>query len=292
MRGIPIKILLILAILLLFPGTALADGKNDRVQIQGDVVVGENEVIMGDAVSIMGSVIVDGKVMGDVVAIMGDVTVNGEVMGDVTSIGGRVTRSDSARIYGKITQVGIGEGLGDIIKNMTKYGFHRGIGLNRGITVFSMGFPYVARLMHLLGLMALGSLTIILFPNSIKNVADEVDRDTARRFLIGFLAIILMPIVIMLMLVTIIGIPLIPLALLLVAAAGFYGYLSVCIFLGRKLNEQLHLKPGIFTEYILGALLLWLVQLVPFVGTIFGLLVLMLSLGITADTRFGTRIIA
>lgn len=286
------KLLVIMIVFLLLPGAALADGKNDRVQIQGDVVVGENEVIMGDAVSIMGSVTVNGKVMGDVVAIMGDVTVNGEVMGDVTAVGGRVTRSDSARIYGKITQVGVGEGIGDIIKNVTKYGFHRGAAGNRSITIFNTGFPYIVRTMHLLGLIALGSLTIILFPNSIKNLADEVDRETARRFLIGFLAIILMPLAIILMAVTIIGIPLIPLAVLLVAAAGFYGYLSISIFLGRKLNEQLHLKPGIFTEYILGALLLWFVQLVPFVGTISGLVVLMLALGITADTRFGTRTIA
>ncbi|MCR4431095.1 MAG: polymer-forming cytoskeletal protein [Tepidanaerobacteraceae bacterium] len=287
------KILVILAIfVLMLPKAAMADGKNDRVLIQGNVLVEKNEVIMGDAVSIMGNVTVDGKVMGDVVAIMGDVTVNGEVMGDVTAVGGRVIRSDSARIYGKVTQVGVGEGLGDIIKNITKYGFHRGPGYYRGMTVFNMGIPYVARLMHLLGLMALGSLAIILFPNSIKNLADEVDREAAKRLLIGCLAILLMPLVIILMVVTIIGIPLIPLALLLVAAAGFCGYLGISIFLGRKLNEHLHLRPGVFTEYIMGALLLWLVQIVPFAGPISSLLVLMLALGIAADTRFGTRTIS
>jgi len=287
------KFLVILAVLMLiFPGTALADGTNDRVQIQGDVTVGPNEVILGDAVAVMGNVTVDGKVMGDVVAVMGNVTVNGEVMGNITAIGGRVTRSDTARIHGNVNQVGVGEGIGEIIKNVAKYGIHWRPGWNRGITIFNMGFPNVFRIMKFLGLIALSSLAIILFPNSIKSCADVADREPGRRFLIGFLAILLMPMALVLMAITIIGIPLIPLAILLVAAAGFYGYLGISIFLGRKLNEQLHIKPNIFAEYILGAVLLWLVQLVPFVGAISGLLVLMMALGITADTRFGTKIIS
>lgn len=174
---------------------------------------------------------------------------------------------------------------------MTKYGIHWGSG-RRGITIFNMGFPYVFKIMHFLGLISLGALAIILFPNSIRAAADVVDKELGRRFLIGILAILLLPMALFLMAITIIGIPLIPLALLLVAAAGFYGYLGISIFLGRKLNEQLHLKPGIFVEYILGAVLLWLVQMVPFVGAISGLAVLILALGITADTRFGTKIIA
>ncbi|HHW03624.1 MAG TPA: polymer-forming cytoskeletal protein [Thermoanaerobacterales bacterium] len=282
--------MLLIIMMMILPGAALADESSDRVQIQGDVVVGADEVIIGDAVAIMGNVTVDGKVMGDVVSIMGNVTVNGEVMGDVTAIGGRVTRSDSARIYGKVTQVGVGEGLKDIIRNVTKYGMHWGAG-NRGITVFNMGFPFIFKIMHFLGIIALGALTIILFPNSIKATADEVDREPGRRLLIGILAMLLLPVVLLLMFITIIGIPLIPLALLLLAAAGFYGYLGISIFLGRKLNEQLHLKPGLFVEYFLGAALLWLVQMVPFVGAISGLLVFVLALGITTDTRFGTKII-
>lgn len=243
---------ILIIMVLMLPGAALADEGSDRVQIQGDVVVGTDEVVFGDAVAIMGNVTVDGKVMGDVVSIMGNVTINGEVMGDVTAVGGRITRSDSAKIYGKVTQVGVGEGLKDIIKNVTKYGIHWGSG-RRGITIFNMGFPYVFKIMHFLGLISLGALAIILFPNSIKAAADVVDKELGRRFIIGILAILLLPMALFLMAITIIGIPLIPLALLLVAAAGFYGYLGISIFLGRKLNEQLHLKPGIFVEYILGA---------------------------------------
>lgn len=284
------KFFIILVILMLMlPGAALADGNNDRVQIQGDVVVGPNETVLGDAVAIMGNVTVDGKVVGDVTAIMGDVKVNGEVMGDVTTVGGRIIRSDSARIHGKITQVGVGEGIKDIITNVTRYGIRWRPG-GRGITVFNMGFPYIFRIMHFIGIIALGTLAIILFPDSIKAAADVVEKEIGRRFLIGFLTILLLPMAMIMMAITIIGIPLIPLAILLVAAAGFYGYLGISIFLGRKLNEQLHLKPSPFVEYILGALLLWFIQLVPFIGAISGLLVLMLALGITADTRFGTKI--
>lgn len=279
----------LIVLMLMMPGAGLADESDDRVQIQGDVMVGPDEVVMGDAVAIMGNVTVEGKVMGDVLAIMGDVRINGEVMGDVTSVGGRIIRSDSARIYGKVTQVGVGEGIKDIIGNMLKYGVPGRLWWARRGTILDMGFSYIFTIINFIGLIALGSLVIILFPNSIKATADEADKEPGRRFLIGFLIILLLPAAMFLMAVTLIGIPLIPLTVFLVACAGFYGYLGISIFLGRKLNDQLHLKSGIFTEYLLGALLLWLIQFIPFLGVLIKILVLMLALGIAADTRFGTK---
>ena len=86
------NLVLFIILLLLIPTTVFADGTDARVQISGDVIVQADEVIMGDAITIMGNVTVDGKVTGDVVAIFGDVIVNGEVMGDVTAVGGRIIR--------------------------------------------------------------------------------------------------------------------------------------------------------------------------------------------------------
>jgi hypothetical protein len=231
----------------------------------------------------MGNVIVDGKVMGDVVALMGDAIINGEVMGDVTTIGGHVTRSDTSKIYGKVTQIGVGEGFGHITRSFTKH-------WPRFRPNVSYAFSSMFNMARFLGTIALSALCIILFPNSVKLAAKNVDVQPGRKVLIGLLALLLTPVVIVLLIITLLGIPLIPIAILLLAAAGFFGYIGISIYLGRKLNEQFHIKPSIFIEYILGAVLLRLLHLIPFVGSLASITVLLYSIGITTDTRFGTKI--
>lgn len=278
------KLLVFLVILiLLLPSAVLANDMNDRIQIQGDVKVLADEIVSGDAVAIMGDVTVDGKVMGDAVAVMGDVIINGEVMGDVTAIGGHVTRSDTSKIYGRVTQIGVGEGIGQMIRNFTQFRPRYNFGV-------SYAFSSIFNIARFLGTIALAALCIILFPNSVKLVAKAVDVQPGRKLLIGLLALLLTPVVIGLLIITLLGIPLVPVAILLLAAAGFFGYIGISIYLGRKLNEQFHIKPSIFVEHILGAVLLRLLHLIPFVGSLASIVVLLYSIGITTDTRFGTKI--
>ncbi|TYP58856.1 polymer-forming cytoskeletal protein [Thermosediminibacter litoriperuensis] len=278
-------LILLLAALFLLPAFALANG-GDMVQLGGDVVIGPGQVLDGDAVAIMGSVIVNGKVLGDAVAVMGDVVVNGTVEGGVTAVGGRVVIGENGRVLGKISQVGAAGSIGEMLRNLGKYQFYRNDGM--------VGRPFMPRfavfnLVRFLGIAALGALTVVLFPNSVLIAAEAVDKGTGRKFLIGLALLLLMPVVAVLLALTLIGIPLIPVAILLMAAAGFFGYLGISVFLGRKLNDHLRVNSGLFTEYILGALVLWLVQLIPFAGRIISLAVLILSLGITTETRFGTK---
>lgn len=143
--------------------------------------------------------------------------------------------------------------------------------------------------MKFLGIVATAALAIILFPQGIKMSADEADKEVGKKLLMGFLCLSLLPVFTAMMIITIFCIPLIPVLFILVAAAGFYGYIGISIFLGRKLNQQFHLKPSALVEYILGALPLWLIQMMPFFGWLASLIVLILSLGITVETRFGTK---
>ncbi|NLZ54512.1 MAG: polymer-forming cytoskeletal protein, partial [Thermoanaerobacteraceae bacterium] len=175
------KLLVFLAILiLLLPSTVLANDINDRVQIHGDVKILANEIVGGDVVAVMGDVTVDGKVMGDVVAVMGDAIINGEVIGDVVVIGGHVTRSDTSKIYGKVTQIGVGEGIGNMIRNFTRFRPRFNFG---GSYVFYSAY----KIARFLGTIALAALCVILFPNSVKVVAKAVDMQPGRKVLIGLL---------------------------------------------------------------------------------------------------------
>jgi len=278
------SLVLIILLMLLLPSVVLADETGEKIQFFGDVTVGANETLSGDAVAIFGNVVVDGKVRGNVVAVMGDVQVNGEVMGDVTCVGGRVTRSDTSIIHGRVNQIGIGEGINHMFRIFPN---SRAFNFSINTSRFFPGFS----LLRFLGTLALSILSIVLFPRHISVAAENVEVKIGFKFLIGLVILMLMPIAIVLLFITLIGIPLIPIAILLLSAAGFFGYIGISIYLGKRLNEQLHIKPSIFVEYLLGAMLLKLIQFIPFIGSLSSLAVLMLGIGITVDTRFGTKTI-
>ena len=178
------NLVLFIILLLLIPTTVFADGTDARVQISGDVIVQADEVIMGDAITIMGNVTVDGKVTGDVVAIFGDVIVNGEVMGDVTAVGGRIIRGETSKVYGKVTEVKI-SGIADIA-NIIK---RQGINMGQYNWNFARNWRYSwFRTVRFLGILAVGIFFVILFPNSIKTASrsrkPSREKDTDRFYYI------------------------------------------------------------------------------------------------------------
>jgi hypothetical protein len=269
----------------LFPAFANGEGGN-ITQIGEDVVVNAGEVLNGDAVAIMGDVIINGRISGDAVAVMGDVIVSGTVEGDATAVGGRVIVEENGRVLGKINQVGMAGGIGEVLRNLGKYGFYWNPKM-LGRTYFPR--TTIFNFLRFLGILALGALTIALFPNNVKTAANTVDRDAFGKLIKGLGLMLLIPVVVLLLVLTLIGIPLIPAVFLLAAIAGFFGYVAISVFMGRRLNEHVRIASNLFTEYLLGALVLGLVQLMPFLGWIVSLAVFILSLGITFDSRFGTR---
>lgn len=269
-------------ILLTLTGFVMAASfDNDEIfNLGGDVVVPEGNHLSGDAVAILGSVTVKGRVSGDAVAIIGDVRVDGEVSGDAVAIGGRVIIKEGAKVRGRIVQIGPGMhiNLGDKGINMA---VHRNL-LGR---FFSFHFRFI----NLITTFALGALTVALFPNQVNLVSDNVDINIGRRVIIGLLTLILLPLLLFMTALTIIGIPLIPVIILIFAAAAFLGYIGISLFIGRKIEDTAKWNTSIFLELFLGIAVLWLVKQIPFIGFIVGFGILIVGLGVALDTRFGTK---
>jgi len=273
----------ILILLLITPSLAFAQS-NYRLQIGGDIVVESHEVIMGDVVAVLGNITVYGKVSGRVVAILGDIRVNGEVMGNVTSVGGNILRGETSIIRGNSTEIGA-SGIKGLINRIKR----QSVPLNPGMFIGNIRSSFF-KFMRFLGLLAGGILIILLFPNAFQRAADLVEKGIGRKFLIGIAIILLIPFAVIFMFVTLIGIPLIPIFLMLVYGAGFFGYLCISIFIGSKLRERMIENTEPILEFVLGALILWLIQLVPFIGRLVSITVLITSLGIATETQFGTKV--
>ncbi|HSP90726.1 MAG TPA: hypothetical protein VLN08_07465, partial [Vicinamibacterales bacterium] len=217
-----------------------------RVRLGGDVAVAEDEAIGDDVVAILGSARVDGKVDGDVVSVGGSVRLGpkANVRGDVTAVGGSVERADGSVVNGQINEIRIGTpSFGPFVNVRPWRDWHW-----FGDTVrYPLGgsVDLVATLVRvgLVGLLA--ALMIAVLPSPVRRVADQVAAEPWRSGFVGLAAqllfVPLLVITIVVLAVSIIGIPLlllVPFGLIAVAVALVMGFAGASCAVGRWIGQR------------------------------------------------------
>lgn len=223
-------------------GRRIGRGSDDgRVHIGGSVAVAEGEVIDGDVVAIGGSARVDGEVHGGVVAVGGSVTLgpHASVEDDVVVVGGQLHRSDSARVGGKVSEIGIGA------LNFGSWRWNRppfGMGLG---PMFGSAFALVGTITRLAILSLFAAIVLLFGRTYAERIGTRAAAEPLKAGAIGLLAqLLFLPILvvgIVLLVVTIIGIPLlllVPFVLLGLAIVGLVGFTGVAHHLGRVLAAR------------------------------------------------------
>jgi hypothetical protein len=265
----------------------------DVVRMGNDVHVPEDQVVEGDVVAIMGDVRVDGYVEGDAVAVGGSLFLGprGRIDGDGVSVGGTVEK-DGGVIRGETVSIGFGKG------------WCRGPGFVMG-GFFSSARRFVLLIMWLIILVLLGALLIAVVRRPVDIVSDRVRKEAFFNGLIGLLAWALVIPIIVLLAITVIGIPiaiLVPFVFVIMMLLGFVG---VAVATGQKFTGSG--DGGAYKAMALGTVVLyglWLVgallRMGPgplhFAGSIFGFLGMAVvfvattvGLGAVVTSRFGTR---
>lgn len=274
--------LLIAALLILAATTSLAVVKGLVSGRESIVKIGESIVIPQGAdvksvVAVGGSVTVYGQVEDDVVAVGGSVFLKdtAAVGGDTVAVGGRIMREPGAIANGEIVEVSAA-GISPAVSYFTKGG------ILKGLAIFG--------LLTLIGFVILAIILVAVFTPQLGRVSGVLEGDLLRNFLIGFLiALIFVPMILVLA-VSIIGIVLIPVWVILVGAAGLFGYIAASHVLGKKtLHAFRMMDQSMMTETLIGIILLSIVGLVPVGGFIIKLIAVLCGLGGVYVTRFGTK---
>lgn len=215
--------------------------RSDRVRIGGGVQVGTDEIVNGDVVAIGGGASVDGSVRGDVVAIGGGVDLgsHADVLGDVTVIGGPLHRDPAARVGGEVHEIG----LGDI--NFTPGAWHFWPFFNQRRGVFfgsapGSVFALISTVTRLAVLCILASVVLLFGRGYVERVSLRAASEPMKAGVVGLLIqLLFFPVLIamiVVMVVTIIGIPLlvlVPFALLAFALLFLIGFTAVAYDVGR-----------------------------------------------------------
>lgn len=210
------------------------DSGTGIVRIWSDAHVPAGKIVDGDVVAVFGSVTVDGEVSGDVVAVFGSVHLNSgaKVEGDVVSIGGALDQAEGVTIHGESVQL--------------------------GFSPFTWGLPGISVLLFAVAAgwlvsMFVGWIFALLFPAGMLRVATVVERRPAASFFLGVLSVPGFFVALVLLCITVIGIPLGVLLPMIYVLMGYLGQLAATCVLGARLSRR-SLADGLMTPLLVGTL--------------------------------------
>lgn len=144
------------------------------------------------------------------------------------------------------------------------------------------GLPALRPLL-LLGLLAAGALLLALFPRFTASALQTLHASPLKSIGLGVAILFSLPPVILLLVITIIGIPIALLLAAIYGAALLIGYLLTACFVGERLLHALRPAESRFGWRLLALaaalLLLWLAYAIPLAGALIILIVLVAGLG-------------
>lgn len=202
---------------------------------------------------------------------------------DVTAGVGELAVGPSATISGSLTywsdqNADIAQEAsisGEVIHNLPP---DRGFDQNEMIAFFSAlktGFS----VFNFLSLLLIGTLLAWLAPNYLKMVASKIPQRPWATLGIGFLVLILTPIIVGLLFLSLIGIPLALLALVLYIFLIYIAKVFVAIFIGQRVFGYLKKETSLIFIFLIGLIIVTALELIPVLGGIISLLITLFGLG-------------
>jgi hypothetical protein len=223
----------------------------------------------------------------------GNLTVRGHVTGDATAVGGTLTLEPGSRVDGDAVAVG---GALDVKPGATVVGEQTSVGGSLGKVISSAikmspsgkhgedreekGGGVLARLWWTLPFFVLGFLIMLFVPDRLLNLRQALAARPWAATAAGVGSWFGIAALCVLLGVTIIGIPLVPVALVLYCGLGLFGLTALAWWTGTKLS----FIPGTdrpLVAFSIGTLVFALISAIPFVGAATLLMAITVSGGAT-----------
>lgn len=270
-------------------------GDPDRVTVFSENVIGAQEKVPGEAVAIMGDLRIDGEVRRDAVAVMGSVTINGkvggevvavmgdvvlgpkaEVDGDVVAIGGTLQRDPGAIVGGEVTRVGVGKLSVAKLQTPSALRAWWDHALGHG-ALFGVGAGLGWLAVPVLLALGFYALLALVFPGGIRRTGDMLVQRPGAVVLSALLTFMALPVLFILLLITVVGIPVALLGLPAGIVVGvMFGKAAIYGLVGRKLMQN---RASLAVSVLIGGVVFALLFAVPVAGLALAALTAALGLG-------------
>ena len=256
--------------------------RDSRVEIGRDVVVNAGEtaedvVVIGGSAKLLGDVRQDvvviggdaeiqGDVAGDVVIVMGDAHLGPKavVHGDLVTVGGGANLENGAKVHGDTQVIGMAGGPRSFLRLEWLRDWFRECVMELRPLAPSVGWVWwFAGTLFLVYW-----LIVVLFPHPVQSCVNQLSERPATTLAVGILAHLALPIVLLILVFTCIGLLVIPFLMVAVFLALLVGKVAILQYLGGKLAGPFSLKPGqtpVFA-FLIGAVFITLLYMVPVIG--------------------------
>jgi hypothetical protein len=258
-------------------------GRNARIA-GGTVELARQGRIAGNASVAGGDVRLLGDIVGAVSVSGGRVYLNGAIGGDVEASGGQIELGPNAHISGKL-----------------RYHSHEALkqdpaakvsgGIEKTAPLFGLASDDRARAaenawlwLWRIGLMVLGIVLVSALPKTCLRIANSARERFAHCALLGFTALAVAPVAIVLLAITLVGLPLALLGLLAYIALVIVGYVAAGIAVGdaalTRIDPQRHAVLSWRVGFVAFAILvISLLAAIPGIGIAFSIAALLLGSG-------------
>lgn len=280
-------------------GTTGQGTDREIVRVFGGNVLVDRGDTLKNVVVIGGNAEVRGHVKQDLVVVFGGLILGGSVERDVAVVGGSAVIESSAFVGGELVTVGsqtridpaatvVGDKI--TVTPWLGYGFtalkdYARECLFKG-RFFALSLPWT--LIGLAGIAVLALLMILLFPGPFNRCMEVVETKTAAALLTGILVPLAFGPVVVALTSIVIGIPVIPVLMLVLVWAGLLGGAAICAYVGRQLIRGVGAAssaPVLFAA-VLGMALFAAASLLPFAGGLVVVFVATFGMGAGVFTLF------
>lgn len=261
------------------------------VQLESGATVGGNARMLGQTVKI------DGVVAGTLTASGAEIFVNGLIEGDALLYASRITFGSDAKITGQLTYaskhpVQIPEDVIDggrvTIDNRHFAGWQEQINDNWD-QMEMPAFPttlalFKGFLISLMFFTAIGALFLTFVPKRVSALRQLITDEPGRTFLLGILGLSVLFGLVPISALTIIGIPFVPFAVLLILLAWTLGYILAAYAVGMRVMTAFNgpEDPSMLVRLTIMAVAISIVgalNFVPFVGWVVNYSLVLLGVG-------------
>lgn len=276
--------------------------------VGGNITVGAGNVQIMDSARIgggiaggAGNVEIFAPVARGITMGAGQLRIGNTVDGNVVAGVGQLSLTSGANVAGDITYWS--EKQADIASDATVTGKlvrqlpPKGAGVDKklaaGAAFAGMGALIATlKILELIGLFIVGFVMIHLVPKLIEGVSELTNANPWKSLIVGFIAVIVTPVAVVLLFLTGFGAPL---ALVLLAVSGFFVIVSkvfTAFFVGSKILSLTTKTVNVYGALIVGLLCMTILLVIPILGWILLALLYLTALGglILDRARFYTML--
>lgn len=234
----------------------------DLVAFAGTVELSESSIVGRDVLIRAGNTIINGVINGDVDVSGSSITINGIISGDLKTDSTAIVLGDDALIKGKL----IVPRSVNLDETKVKGGIEVSPESFIKIKPKSPGFwPWVS---FFIFIVLIGLVMLFIARNYTEKATHNIIKTPVSSFFIGLLVLIFTPVVVVLMTITLIGIPLALILLLIYGLLVILGLIVSAMMVGKLLYSLFDTETPPFKGLFVGALGFIILLLIPILGVL------------------------